>query len=161
MKYKEVITLVEEKIGTKQSFLKEVEMYSPSILNYIYKLGYMLNLNSCDKSIKNHWLLELKSPLTQLIKHFDVAPNEIELNSAFIKNLNHNFEKIKNDIFNRYGKKGNPKIFKNINEIKYEDFYTVINKYIPKISKFYIDNLYNFKKCNAKDLISDFINSIF
>ena len=112
MKYKEVITLVEEKIGTKQSFLKEVEMYSPSILNYIYKLGYMLNLNSCDKSVKNHWLLELKSPLTQLIKHFDVASNEIELNSAFIKNLNHNFEKIKNDIFNRYGKKETQKYLK-------------------------------------------------
>ena len=48
------IRLVEEKLGTKQSFLKEVETHSLSILNYLYKLGYVLNLDSCDKNIKNH-----------------------------------------------------------------------------------------------------------
>ena len=161
MNYEETIRLVEEKLGTKQSFLKEIETHSLSILNYLYKLGYVINLDSCDKNIKNHWIGELRSPLIQLTKHFDVAPSEIELNSAFIKNINNDFNKTKKDIFNKYGKNGKPKIFNKIEEIKYEDFYNTINNYIPKISKFYINNLYNFKRANPSVLVSNFINELF
>lgn len=48
-----------------------------------------------------------------------------------------------------------------IGEVKYEDFYNTINNYIPKISKFYINNLYNFKRANPSVLVSNFINELF
>ena len=56
---------------------------------------------------------------------------------------------------------GNSKLFNNINEIKYEDFIDIVNKYVPSISKFLSENIYNFKNGMAKEVMNVFLTKLF
>lgn len=73
------------------------------------------------------------------------------------------FKIIQRDLFSTYSKKnnGNSKLFNNINEIKYEDFIDIVNKYVPSISKFLSENIYNFKNGTAKEVMNVFLTKLF
>ena len=163
MNLDEAYLLTEEKEKTKNDFLKELTIQSTSILKYLYKLGYMYNLQNCDKNVKAYWINELKSPLSQVCFFYKNQASEIEINSALIKNIDSSFKIIQRDLFSTYSKKnnGNSKLFNNINEIKYEDFIDIVNKYVPSISKFLSENIYNFKNGMAKEVMNVFLTKLF